>query len=441
MAEYASISNSQYFGDRGIQERHLLVLLLVVGSVTCILSLLYLFSNRKEPFVTKRGFWSSFISALGSSTCQIVFLLSPLFNLPCYISLLVISVPLAVEMFFFLERCLVFYCHFVVSRRYRLIARDNFDIGSSLNGGGKRPELEDSFDRFIWNHRRGLHHGLNSSSKMITLGIVCVYCFLWNAASYFAFSSSLNSPFYSESCQNACYYQWVAIQLHFVPSSLFSNWIRSKLMSIEENLLFHEELFLLIPLVIFPVHIGALFYFVPRVAFYGYTIFAMIGWFANVALTVVLCCTPLIYSRRLKGKLHDSHERNSKMLIEILQDDGQSFQSFVEFLRLEFLSQNVFLWKSVESLKTIEDDREFLRFSQRIYDDFFSSGASIQVRLSPQISSAIQKLMRESKSKHSNSALPVKEFKEICLSLYAVAQREIFLVMLRDSLPRYIQVH
>jgi hypothetical protein len=167
------ITGSVFFGDHTQTERSLFAGSVYVISILNLTFLTFLVASKNHPLVAKRGFWSALISALGSTLKSVLLVYIPAHNLKCRNHLFYTWIGLAIMLCFHYERCIVFYCHFVLSKQYEELAIVNLGIFES------KPTSQSYKERihlWIWDHRKYFHHGLLSFTKLVAFFSTFALC-------------------------------------------------------------------------------------------------------------------------------------------------------------------------------------------------------------------------------------------------------------------------
>jgi hypothetical protein len=291
-----------------------------------------------------------------------------------------------------------------------------------------------SINASIWRNKRHLHHGLNAGSRLLPVCLVLIYSVVNFSFLYVFWRDSFFEQFSSPVCQNACYYQTFFTNLLFEPQSILMSWVRKKLQFGAENLLYREELTLNLYFSVVPVSLGiVVYYFFPRIFGLGHTMYLLSNWIGAFFFIPIICCTPVLYQKEASRFHGNLQPKDLSALKQILTDEGDEFNGFVDFLRSEFGAEKAYFWKAIEHLKHGRDSEQFDELSQRIREQFVSRDANIFLEISPQIRSTLLRLVDPEKAQ----LLPFSEYRETCLSLYSAAQYEVFLQMAKDSYPRF----
>lgn len=107
--------------------------------------------------------------------------------------------------------------------------------------------------------------------------------------------------------------------------------------------------------------------------------------------------------------------------LEQLLRDKESLSSFRRFLRSEFSEENLDFWLACEDFRTINSEQELRSKAHDIYQEFLETTSKREVNVDQSIREQI-----------------LRSLDKPSATCFAEAQRHIFVLMKKDSLPRFI---
>ncbi|XP_048353493.1 regulator of G-protein signaling 5 [Sphaerodactylus townsendi] len=111
--------------------------------------------------------------------------------------------------------------------------------------------------------------------------------------------------------------------------------------------------------------------------------------------------------------------RNS---LEKLLQNPYGLASFRNFLQSEFSEENIEFWIACEDYKKIKFPAKMAEKAKKIYEEFIQSEAPKEVNID-----------------HFTKSVTMKNLVEPSVSTFDLAQKRIFTLMEKDSLPRYVR--
>ncbi|XP_003219902.1 regulator of G-protein signaling 5 [Anolis carolinensis] len=111
--------------------------------------------------------------------------------------------------------------------------------------------------------------------------------------------------------------------------------------------------------------------------------------------------------------------RNS---LEKLLQNPYGLASFQNFLKSEFSEENIEFWIACEDYKKIKFPSKMTEKAKKIYEEFIQSEAPKEVNID-----------------HFTKSVTMKNLVEPSESTFDLAQKKIFMLMEKDSLPRFVR--
>ncbi|KAJ7332432.1 hypothetical protein JRQ81_014612 [Phrynocephalus forsythii] len=111
--------------------------------------------------------------------------------------------------------------------------------------------------------------------------------------------------------------------------------------------------------------------------------------------------------------------RNS---LEKLLQNPYGLASFRSFLQSEFSEENIEFWIACEDYKKTKVPSKMAEKAQKIYEEFIKSEAPKEVNID-----------------HFTKSVTVKNLVEPSVNSFDLAQKRIFMLMEKDSLPRFVR--
>eukprot|EP00475_Leptophrys_vorax_P008283 TRINITY_DN15341_c0_g1_i3.p1 TRINITY_DN15341_c0_g1~~TRINITY_DN15341_c0_g1_i3.p1 ORF type:complete len:360 (-),score=73.90 TRINITY_DN15341_c0_g1_i3:37-1116(-) len=331
-------------------------------------------------------------------------------------------------MFFHLERCFVFYCDFIVAKEYQLLAQDFGVPFESIS-----EKQDNALSDWIWKNKQFIHHRLLSFPKLVACSLSIGWALCLFSLIYLVCYPSLYLNFYDDECQKSVHIVWYFYQVVHVCGVTLVWSLRNKLVQVEENVGFKEELN-------FHVTLSALYsltwiYFIPAVSSYlGQGVLYIYRSIADLLIIWSLCTdflktsSPQTSSSNVEVvTIRTSLNENIADLRRILHDDGTCFAEFEFFLRLRFSAENAYYWKAVEKLKGIADHNAFMKRAKLILHQFLIPGSAFQLNLSSELNESIEKFSTED-----FSSVSPHDLREMWISLLESAQQEVLVLMAKS---------
>ncbi|KAF7241364.1 Regulator of G-protein signaling 5 [Varanus komodoensis] len=111
--------------------------------------------------------------------------------------------------------------------------------------------------------------------------------------------------------------------------------------------------------------------------------------------------------------------RNS---LEKLLQNPYGLASFQSFLRSEFSEENIEFWIACEDYKKTKLPAKMAEKAKKIYEEFIQSEAPKEVNID-----------------HFTKSVTLKNLVEPSVSTFDLAQKRVFMLMEKDSLPRFVR--
>lgn len=108
--------------------------------------------------------------------------------------------------------------------------------------------------------------------------------------------------------------------------------------------------------------------------------------------------------------------------LEKLLQNSYGLSAFQSFLKMEFSEENVEFWIACEEFKKIKSPTKMALKAKKIYEEFIQTEAPREVNID-----------------HFTKAVTMKNLVELSSSSFDLAQKKIFALMEKDSLPRFIR--
>ncbi|XP_009998188.1 PREDICTED: regulator of G-protein signaling 5 isoform X2 [Chaetura pelagica] len=108
--------------------------------------------------------------------------------------------------------------------------------------------------------------------------------------------------------------------------------------------------------------------------------------------------------------------------LEKLLQNPYGLASFRSFLRSEFSEENAEFWVACEEYKKTKSPEKMVEKAKKIYEEFIQTEAPKEVNID-----------------HFTKAVTMKNLVEPSLSSFDMAQKRIFALMEKDSLPRFVR--
>ncbi|XP_034634749.1 regulator of G-protein signaling 5 [Trachemys scripta elegans] len=108
--------------------------------------------------------------------------------------------------------------------------------------------------------------------------------------------------------------------------------------------------------------------------------------------------------------------------LEKLLQNAYGLASFRSFLRSEFSEENIEFWIACEEYKKIKSPAKMAEKAKKIYEEFIQTEAPKEVNID-----------------HCTKAVTMKNLVEPSVSSFNEAQKRIFALMEKDSLPRFVR--
>eukprot|EP00475_Leptophrys_vorax_P005776 TRINITY_DN1349_c0_g3_i1.p1 TRINITY_DN1349_c0_g3~~TRINITY_DN1349_c0_g3_i1.p1 ORF type:complete len:432 (+),score=80.03 TRINITY_DN1349_c0_g3_i1:147-1442(+) len=408
-------------------DRPAAVILFIAGLMTCVVLVVLLISKRNDTFVVKRGFWSSLLCAIGAATAFVGNAGPPTFEWNCLSSMTVNWIGGGMLMIFHLERCFMFYCEFIVAKEYQHLAHHNFGIQV---GGvtGSLGRINNSLTSWILENRRYMRPELLSYPKLVGFSLLALWALIAFSLIYLLCAQSLDLNFYDGGCQKSVLTIWSLYQLR-VLLVVFLAGLRRKLIQVEENVGFTEELNRQLTCSI--ATFAAWIYLFPGVSErLGLTVLLVYTSILDLFLLWTFCVSFerhfSFHQEKVQVTVRTSLNEDIASLIGILQDEGEVFREFEQFLRLRFSAENAYYWIAVEKVKRIEDHEEFLRGAYQVYQEFLAAASSIPLNLSSAVTEEIRSFCCEDLN-----ALSPDQVRESWTRKLGAAQHEVLLLMVK----------
>ncbi|XP_013872237.1 regulator of G-protein signaling 21 isoform X2 [Austrofundulus limnaeus] len=113
------------------------------------------------------------------------------------------------------------------------------------------------------------------------------------------------------------------------------------------------------------------------------------------------------------------HKRH--MSLDKLLKDKRYLEAFRSFLQSEFSEENIEFWLACEDFKSTGSSEDLSWKAKKIYEEFISSAACREINVDHQTKEKIQNSLEK----------PSR-------SCFDEAQKQVYLLMLRDSCPRFL---
>lgn len=108
--------------------------------------------------------------------------------------------------------------------------------------------------------------------------------------------------------------------------------------------------------------------------------------------------------------------------LERLLQNSYGLSAFQNFLKMEFSEENIEFWMACEDYKKIKSPAKQAAKAKKVYEEFIQTEAPREVNID-----------------HFTKAVTMKNLVEPSTSSFDLAQKKIFALMEKDSLPRFIR--
>ncbi|KAM8814814.1 regulator of G-protein signaling 5 [Rhynchonycteris naso] len=108
--------------------------------------------------------------------------------------------------------------------------------------------------------------------------------------------------------------------------------------------------------------------------------------------------------------------------LDKLLQNNYGLASFKSFLKSEFSEENLEFWMACENFKKTKSPAEMAEKAKRIYEEFIKTEAPKEVNID-----------------HFTKDVTLKNLVEPSLSSFDVAQKRVYALMEKDSLPRFVR--
>ncbi|XP_056379272.1 regulator of G-protein signaling 5 isoform X2 [Hyla sarda] len=108
--------------------------------------------------------------------------------------------------------------------------------------------------------------------------------------------------------------------------------------------------------------------------------------------------------------------------LEKLLQNSYGLTAFQNFLKMEFSEENIEFWMACEEYKKIKSPNKMAAKAKKIYEEFIQTDAPREVNID-----------------HFTRAVTTKNLVEPSSSSFDLAQKKIFALMEKDTLPRFIR--
>lgn len=108
--------------------------------------------------------------------------------------------------------------------------------------------------------------------------------------------------------------------------------------------------------------------------------------------------------------------------LEKLLQNSYGLSVFQNFLKSEFSEENIEFWMACEDYRKIKSTSKLSAKAKKIYEEFIQTEATREVNID-----------------HFTKAVTMKNLVEPSLSSFDLAQKKIFALMEKDSLPRFVR--
>ncbi|XP_066227465.1 regulator of G-protein signaling 5 [Saccopteryx leptura] len=108
--------------------------------------------------------------------------------------------------------------------------------------------------------------------------------------------------------------------------------------------------------------------------------------------------------------------------LDKLLQNNYGLASFKSFLKSEFSEENLEFWMACENFKKTKSSIEMAEKAKRIYEEFIKTEAPKEVNID-----------------HFTKDVTLKNLVEPSLSSFDVAQKRVYALMEKDSLPRFVR--